>query len=89
MIVTLLGVYIVIVGLMTLTFLRSQACQKYKLQIASFRFLSSVATYIKEIMQNMICVTGVYSREIIDIFFIGQVSGLVKNFNIGIYSDTI
>ena len=30
-----------------------------------------------------------YSREIINMFFIGQVSGLVGNFNIGIYSDTI
>ena len=37
----------------------------------------------------MICVTGVYLREIINIFFVGQVSGLVKNINIGIYSDTI
>ena len=35
----------------------------------------------------MICVTGVYLREIINIFFVGQVSGLVKNINIGIYSD--
>ena len=33
--------------------------------------------------------TGMYSREIIDKFFIGQVSVLVKNFNIGIYSDTV
>ena len=33
--------------------------------------------------------TGVYSREIIYMFFMGQVSGLVENFNIGIYSDTI
>ena len=30
-----------------------------------------------------------YPREIINIFFIGQVSGLVENFNTGIYSDTI
>ena len=34
----------------------------------------------------MICVTGVYSTEMI---LIGQVSGLVRNFNIGIYLDTI
>ena len=33
--------------------------------------------------------TGVYSREIIYMFFMGQVSGLVENFNIGIYSTTI
>ena len=30
-----------------------------------------------------------YSREIMNMFFIGQVCGLVKNLNIGIYSDTI
>ena len=30
-----------------------------------------------------------YSREIINMFFISQVSGLVENVNIGIYSDTI
>ena len=30
-----------------------------------------------------------YSREIINIFFVGQVSGLVESFNTGIYSDTI
>ena len=35
------------------------------------------------------CVTGVYSREIINMFFVVQVSGLVENFNIGIYSGTI
>ena len=34
-------------------------------------------------MHSMICVTGVYSRDIIiiNMFFISQVSGLVKNFN--------
>ena len=38
----------------------------------------------------MICVTpGVLSSEIFNMLLIGQVSGLVKNFNIGIYSDTI
>ena len=30
-----------------------------------------------------------YSREIINMFFLGQLSGLVINFNIGIYSDTL
>ena len=30
-----------------------------------------------------------YSREIINMFFVGQVSLLVENFNIGIYSDII
>ena len=32
---------------------------------------------------------GVYSREIINMFFVVQVSGLVEHFNIGICSDTI
>ena len=35
------------------------------------------------------CDTGMYSREIINMFFIGHVSGLVKNFKIEIYSDTM
>ena len=39
--------------------------------------------------QYDLCDSGVYSGEIINMFFIGQVSGLVKNFNIGIYPDTI
>ena len=38
-IITLLGVYIFIVDLMTLTVSRSQMYQKYKLQIALSRFL--------------------------------------------------
>ena len=33
--------------------------------------------------------TGVYSEEIINMFLLGQVSGLVENFNIEIYSATI
>ena len=37
----------------------------------------------------MSCMTGVYLREKINMLFIGQVSGLVKYFNIQIYSDTI
>ena len=30
-----------------------------------------------------------YSREIINMVLVGLLSGLVKNFNIGIFSDTI
>ena len=30
-----------------------------------------------------------YSREIINMFFVSQVSGLVENLNIAIYSDNI
>ena len=33
--------------------------------------------------------SGVYSREIINMFFIGKVSRFVENLNIGIYSDAI
>ena len=38
-----------------------------------------VASYIKKIMHNMICVIGVYSREIINIFLASQMSGIVGN----------
>ena len=39
--------------------------------------------------QYELCDSDVWSREIIDMFIVGQVSGLVKNFRIGIFSDTI
>ena len=48
-----------------------------------------VATYIKKLMHTMICDSGVWSREIINMYFVNQMSGLVRNFNIVIYSDTI
>ena len=59
---------------------KSQVCQKYKLQIACFGLLSlvvkrcMVATSIKKIMHNIICMTDAI-----------QVSGHVKNFNFEIY----
>ena len=37
---------------------------------------------LKKIVRNMIHVTSVYSREIMNMFAISQISGLVKNFNI-------
>ena len=40
-------------------------------------------------MHNVIYVTGVYSKEIMNMFFVGQVSGFVKNFVTWIYSDNI
>ena len=40
-------------------------------------------------MHNMIYVTGGYSREMVNMFLVGQVSGLVKNFTIGFSSDTL
>ena len=96
MIISLLGVYIVILGFDDLGFIsRSQMCQKYKLQIVCFWILvlcrsMLCSCYIpKKIMHNIICVTGVYSREIISMFLVGQMSWHVKNFNIGIFSDTI
>ena len=48
-----------------------------------------VATYIKTIIHNMIFVTQVCTRGRYNMFFISQVSGLVENFNIRIFSDTI
>ena len=35
------------------------------------------------------CDPDVYSREIINMFFVGQVSVPVENFKIGIFSDTV
>ena len=48
-----------------------------------------VATYIEKVMHNMNCATDVCSREIIYMLLVSQVSGLVENFNTGIFSDTI
>ena len=40
-------------------------------------------------MLNMsLCAPGIHSKEINRMFLVIQVSGFVKNFNIGIYSDT-
>ena len=39
--------------------------------------------------QYDLCDAGVYSRGIINMFFVGRVSGLVENFNNGIFSDTL
>ena len=48
-----------------------------------------VATSIKKIMYNMNCATGMFPREIIYMVWVGQVSGLVENFTMGIFLDTI
>ena len=48
-----------------------------------------VATYIQKNMHSMNCVTGTCSRERIYMFWVCQVSGLVENFNIGVFSDNI
>ena len=70
-------------------------CEKYKLQIVHFGFLYSivkrciVATDMKKIMHNMVCVTGVYSRKITDMFLVGQLFWFFESFNTGIFSYTI
>ena len=49
-----------------------------------------VATYIKkDHAQYDLCDSGLYSREMIDVFFVCLVSGLVESFNFGIYSGKI
>ena len=44
---------------------------------------------LKRYAQYGLCDSSVYSREIVNIFFVGQVCGLVENFNIGIRSGAI
>ena len=71
-------------------------CQKYKLRIVLVRFLSTVVLtlygfhiHLKDHAQFELCESSVYSREIINMLFVCQVYGPVKNFNIGIFWDTI
>ena len=45
-----------------------------------------VATYIKKIMHDMCCVMAVCSREIIYIFLVREMSGLVEKFNNGTWA---
>ena len=40
-------------------------------------------------MHNMNCATAVCSTEMIYMFLVNQVSGLVENYNLGIFSDTV
>ena len=61
-----------------------------------FSFLSTVSEmvygcciYQEDHAQYKVYDSGVCSREIIFMFWVGQVSGLVKNFMIGFFSDTI
>ena len=85
MLISLLGVYIVLLGLITLIlfqghrYVRSINCKSHVLDSCPLQFKRCMVAYIK-IMHKMICVTGVYLREIIDMFFADQVSGLVENF---------
>ena len=93
---TFLGVDIVILGLMTLTLfqghrcVRNINCKPRVLDCCLLQFKHCiVTTHIKKIVHKYLCDSGEYSREIIKLFLIGQVSGLMENFNIRIYSDTI
>ena len=53
--------------------------------------LNEVWLLHEKVIHNVICETPVciLSRDIINMFLVGQMSGFVKNFNIGIFSDTI
>ena len=94
MIITLLGVYIVILDLITLTLVQGHRCLRNVnancvfliLVICSLNKCCMVAKYFKKIMHNMMFVTGVYLREIINLFLV-EYLGLWKN--LGIFSDTI
>ena len=94
MIITLLGVYVVILDLITLTLFQGHRCLRNVnancvfliLVICSLNKGCMVAKYFKKIMHNMMFVTGVYLREIINLFLV-EYLGLWKN--LGIFSDTI
>ena len=80
MIITLLGSTLSFVALMTLTLFQGHRCVRNincKLGVLDFCPLvwcCMVATHIKKIMHNMICMTDVYSREIINMFFINDLA---------------
>ena len=95
MIITLPSIYIIILGFDNLDFVsRSQVCQKYKLQIACFGFLSSVVHMLyyccihsKDHAQYDLCDSGVNSREIINMFIVDQL-GLSKTLALGFTQTT-
>ena len=97
MIIILLGVYIVILGLMTLTLFQSHRCiQKYKLQIVCFGFLSSVVLNIVWMLHTLKRPYTIWFVWLWCVFkgdnyhvLVCQMSGLVKNFNNRIFWDTI
>ena len=96
MLIILLGVYIVILGLMTLILFQGHRCVRkiycklvfWILVLCSLSVVWLLHT-LKVYAQYNLCDSGVYSRETINMFFVGQVSWLVENFNFGIYSDII
>ena len=77
---------------------RSQVCQKYKLQIELFRFMPTVVLtlhncykymHLENRAQYYFCDSDGYSEQINNMFLVSPVSGLVENFNIGIFLDAI
>ena len=83
--ITLLGVYIVILGFMTFTLFQGHRCVRNI--NCGFWFLSS---FIRKIMHNMICVTLVCIQwRYCTCFSSVKYQGLSKTFNVGIYSDTM
>ena len=48
-----------------------------------------VATYMRKIIHNMLCVAGWFLGKIGNTFLVSQVSRFVKKSNIEIFSDTI
>ena len=58
---------------------------KYELQIACFGFLFSVVEtlYEKDITQYDLCDSGMYSREIINMFWLVKCQGLSKTLTFG------
>ena len=87
MVITLLGVYIVILGLIILTLFQGHSCTRNincKLEVLGFFFSLNVGllhTFIYYYYYSFafcdVCDTGVYSREVMKMSFAGQVSGLV------------
>ena len=91
MIITLLGVYIVILGLMTLTLLQGHKYVRNRNR--KLRVLDSCSLYVVWLLHRLkrlciMCDSVVSSVEKINMFFVCQVSELVENFNIGIWLGT-
>ena len=88
MIITLLGVCNFIVGLLTVP--RSQVCQKYELQIACFVILVLCSFNVMWLLHTskrlgtiwLVC-SGVYPREIINMFSSVKCHGSLKTLTLG------
>ena len=95
---TLLGVYMFIVDLMTSTLFQGHRCARnvnYKSCFLDSSLDSCLSLNVVWLLLTLdharseLWESGVCSREIIYMFLVGQVSGLVENFNIGVFSDTL